>query len=98
MMKRLLERWRNRNLCSFAEMPAWLLIIIGGGAFLISGYTGLELSDVVPAWITMVNKIGYFDAIGTTIGLFLLLWGAAFWFFSCIAARCHGVLYDRWFK
>lgn len=97
-MKKFLDRWRNRKRYPFEEMPAWLLVVIGGGAFLVSGYTGLALSDIVPVWISAVNKIGYIDAIGTAIGLFLLLWGAAFWFFSCIAARCHGVLYDRWFK
>jgi hypothetical protein len=97
-MINILDRWRNRKHYSFAKMPVWLLVTIGGGAFLVSGYSDLSLKDIVPVWINTVNKIGYFDAIGTAIGLFLLLWGAVFWFFSCIATRCHGVLYDRLFK
>lgn len=97
-MKKLLNRWRNRKQQSFSEMPPWLLVAIGGGAFLISGYSGLALKDIVPVWISTINKIGYFDIIGTTIGFFLVVWGSVFWFFSCITARCHGLLYDRWFK
>jgi hypothetical protein len=69
-MKKLLDRWRNRKHYLFEEMSAWLLVVIGGGAFLVSGYTGLALSDIVPVWISTVNKIGYLDAIGTAIGLF----------------------------
>lgn len=98
MMTNLLVRWRNRKRSPISEMPTWLLVSLGGGAFLVSGYTGLALKDLVPVWISTVNRIGYIDAIGTALGFLLLLWGIVFWFFSCIAARCHGVLYDRWFK
>ncbi len=97
-MNKLRDRWRGRRRYLFLEMPVLLLVFIGGGAFLVAGYSGLVLKDVVPLWISTVNKIGYFDIISIVIGFFLLLWGIVFWFFSCIAARCHGVLYDRWFK
>ncbi|MFW8600554.1 hypothetical protein ACOHYD_03635 [Desulfobacterota bacterium M19] len=96
-MKKIRDRWRNRRRYLFSEMPVLLLVFIGSGAFLVAGYSGLELKNIVPLWISTVNKIGYFDLIGTGIGFVLLLWGAVFWFFSCIAARCHGVLYSRLF-
>ena len=97
-MKGLIDRWRNRKRYPFAEMPAWLLVYIGGSAFIVAGYVGLALHDLVPAWMSTVRKVGYFDAIATVSGLFLLYCGAVLWFFSSIAARCHSVLYDRWFK
>lgn len=97
-MKSPFEYWRNRKRYNFVEMPNWLLVVLGGGAFLVSGYSGLALKDIVPAWIVTINKLGYLDAIGTSIGLLLLLWGVILWFFSCVTARCHGVLYERWFK
>lgn len=90
--------WKKRPRQQFSEMPQWLLVILGGGAFLVAGYVGLALKELVPSWISTVNKIGYFDTLGTAIGGLLLIWGGAFWFFSCVAARCHGLLYERWFK
>lgn len=90
--------WKNRPRQQFSEMPQWLLAIFGGGAFLVAGYVGLALKELVPTWISTVNKIGYFDTLGTAIGGLLLIWGVAFWFFSCVAARCHGLLYEQWFK
>jgi len=97
-MNKLRDCWRNRKRYLFSEMPSLLLVLIGGGAFLVAGYSGLELRNIVPLWISGVNKTGYFDFIAILTGFVLLLWGVVFWFFTCIALRCHGVLYGRLFK
>ncbi|MFT4103111.1 MAG: hypothetical protein QM674_19170 [Burkholderiaceae bacterium] len=96
-MKYLLGRWRDRKRYPFSEMPAWLLVTIGGGAFLGASYHGFVLKGAVPSWLATVNQIGHFDAIGTAIGMHLLVLGVAPWVLSRLAARCHRVLYDRWF-
>lgn len=91
---RFLTRRRKK---SFEELNDWLLAVLGMSAFLVAGYWGLMLSDVVPEFITIVNANGISL---TAVGLAMLLggFGISVWFFGCIAARCHTLLYERWFK
>lgn len=86
---------RRKN--SFEELNDWLLAVLGGAAFLIAGYWGLMLSDVVPEFIKVVNANGISL---TALGLAMLLggFGISVWFFGCIAACCHTLIYERWFK
>lgn len=87
----------RRKKKTFEELDDWLLAVLGRVAFLVAGYWGLMLGDVVPDFIKIVNKNGLSP---TAIGLTLLLggFGISVWFFGCIAARCHTLLYERWFK
>ena len=81
----------------FDELNNLFLAIMGILAFFIAGYWGLMLGEVVPQLIKVVNKNGISpNAIGLT--LFLGSFGIIFWFFGCVAARCHSLLYERLFK
>ena len=87
----------RRRKKSFEDLNDWLLAVLGMSAFLVAGYWGLMLSDVVPEFIKIVNGNGISL---TAVGLAMLLggFGISVWFFGCIAARCHTLLYERWFK
>jgi type IV secretory pathway TrbD component len=85
----------NKN--TFDELNDWFVAFFGAIAFLVAGYWGLMLTEVVPEFIKVVNQHGISLF---SIGLACLLggFGVSVWFFGCIAARCHTLLYDRWFK
>lgn len=90
--------WHQRKHYHFFDMPSWLLIALGVPSFLVAGYWGLALTEVVPLYVKAVNKIGYLDTMGTILGLILLILGFQLWFFGAVATRCHSLLYERWFK
>jgi hypothetical protein len=90
----LLTGRRKRN---FDEMHWSLLSAIGAASFLVAGYWGLALSQVVPILIEATNMHGLPPL---AVGLWALIgtYAIIVWYFSCIAARCHSILYERWFK
>jgi hypothetical protein len=90
----LLTGRRKRN---FDEMHWSLLALLGSASFLVAGYWGLALSQIVPSLIETTNKHGL---PLLAVGLWLLVgaYAIAVWYFGCIAARCHTILYERWFK
>ncbi|MFD1217562.1 hypothetical protein [Microbulbifer celer] len=82
---------------SFSSLKSVWAVIIGAASFMVAGYWGLMIKDVLPQAIDATNKDGFsLVALGvwTLIGFF----GVLIWVFGCIAARCHTVLYERWFK
>ncbi|AEF98507.1 hypothetical protein [Methylomonas methanica] len=81
----------------FDELNDWVLAILGVLSFLVAGYWSLMLSNVVPDFVKITNDVGISIR---AVGLALLLggFGLTVWFFGCIAARCHSLLYERWFK
>ncbi len=87
----------RRKKKTFDELNDWFLAVLGVLAFLVAGYWGLMLGDVVPEFIKIVNENGISLM---AIGLAMLLggFGISVWFFGCISARCHALLYERWFK
>lgn len=105
-MERLQAYFREARQCwnsrkryhHFEDMPDWVLVILGGASFLVAGYWGLALSDIVPEFIKIANKLCYIDAFGLGIGMLLLLLGIQLWFFGAIANRCNSILYNKWFK
>lgn len=87
----------RRKKKTFEELDDFLLAVLGVLAFLVAGYWGLMLGDVVPEFIKIVNENGIsLMAIG--LALLLGVFGITVWFFGCISARCHTLLYERWFK
>ncbi|MDC8804059.1 hypothetical protein PRZ61_11475 [Halomonas pacifica] len=82
---------------TFENLSDWVLAILGVLSFFVAGYWGLMLSDVVPDFIKATNQAGISFPVA---GLAILLggFGLSVWFFGCIAARCHTLLYERWFK
>lgn len=87
----------RRKKKTFEELNDWLLTALGVSAFLVAGYWGLMLSDVVPSFIKVVNENGV-SLFAAGFALLLGGFGISVWFFGCIAARCHTLLYERWFK
>ena len=87
----------RRKKKTFDELNDWFHAVLGVLAFLVAGYWGLMLGDVVPEFIKIVNENGISLM---AIGLAMLLggFGISVWFFGCISARCHALLYERWFK
>jgi hypothetical protein len=98
LFSRLLQWWHTRKRYHFGSMPDWMLALFGGASFLEAGYWGLALSEVVPDFMKTVNKLGYIDMLGGAIGLLLMLLSIQLWFLGAIAARCHSILFERWFK
>lgn len=87
----------RRKKKTFEEFNDWLLAVLGVLAFLVAGYSGLMLGEVVPDFIKIVNENG---VSLIAVGLVMLLggFGISVWFFGCIAPRCHALLYERWIK
>jgi hypothetical protein len=81
----------------FSDLADWAVAIMGAAAFFIAGFLGLVLSDVVPETIKISNKVGI-TLDGLLLGALLLALSLKFWFFGNIAARCNGILYERWFQ
>jgi hypothetical protein len=81
----------------FEDLPNWLLAFLGIASFLVAGYWGLVLGDVTPPFVKKVNEVGFSPQV-FSIALLLGCLGLLFWFFGCIAARCHTLIYERWFK
>lgn len=98
IVSKLDSKWKSRPKYQLQGLSDKALILLGGPSFLVAGYWTLMLKEVLPEYLKVVSRLGYIDAIGTTLGLFLLAFGLQVWFFGCIAARCHSMLYDRWFK
>jgi hypothetical protein len=87
----------RRPNCAFDDLHWSILVVLGGLSFIGAGYWGLAISTVVLDLIKATNKAGLPPL---AIGLWLLIgfYAIAVWYFGCIASRCHGVLYERWFK
>lgn len=93
-LARFLSWGRKRD---FRELHWSILALLGALSFLVAGYWGLALSNVVPSLIEATNKFGLPPL---AIGLWLLIGAYAItvWYFGCVASRCHTILYERWFK
>lgn len=96
-LDRMVQFLRVRKVISYGELSDGVLATLGILSFLSASYWGLMLGDVVPGFVSDVNELGVsWPAVGWA--LVLGGFGVSVWFFGCIAARCHSILYDRWFK
>jgi uncharacterized membrane protein len=97
ILNKAVQFFSRKNKMQFEELSDWILAILGIVSFLVAGYWGLMLGDVVPGFVKAVNETGISMV---ALGLALLLggFGITVWFFGCIAARCHSLLYERLFK
>lgn len=87
---------RNKK-ATFEELSDLILAVLGVLSFLVAGYWGLMLSEVIPEFAKVANQTGISLPIAG-LGLLLAGFGITVWFFGCIATRCHTLLYERWFK
>jgi hypothetical protein len=85
---------RKRN---FADLPSWLLSILGAAAFLVASYLALMMANIMPNFVQSVNKDGMRSAY-LVLSLWLGFYAVAGWFCGCVAARCHELLFSRRFK
>jgi hypothetical protein len=79
---------------TFEELSNLILAVLGVSSFLVAGYWGLVLSEVVPEFAKVANQDGISLPIAG-LGLLLAGFGITVWFFGCIAARYHTLLYER---
>lgn len=97
IFNRIISLLSRRKRKPFEALNDWIIALLGALAFLVAGYWGLMLSEAVPEFIKIVNEHGIsLQAIG--VAFLLGGFAVSVWFFGCIAARCHSLLYDRWFK
>jgi hypothetical protein len=86
------HKWRTLQ-----EISSPLAALLGVTSFIVSGYFGLFLSKFVPPLIDATNAHGISaKAIGLWVAV--AFFALVVWIFGCLTARCHSVLYDRWFK
>lgn len=82
---------------TFEELSSWFVAPIGALAFLAASYPGVMFTEVVPEFVETINRVGL-DTTAVKIAFILGIYAIAAWCFGCIAAKCHSVLYERWFR
>lgn len=87
----------RRDIKEFSELDSMVLVLLGCSSFLVASYWGLMLATVIPGLVQATNEYGL-PPLAIGIWLLLSVYSAIVWYFGCIASRCHGVLYERWFK
>lgn len=97
-MLKLLSMFRGqKRYASFADMPSWVLALLGSQAsFLTFGCSKFVL-DVGDPYLKAVDKVGFGSAPALLIGALLLLTAGGGWFYGTLAARCSSLLKDRHF-
>lgn len=76
------------------ELSDWVLAPLGAVSFLIAGYWGMAVADVLPDLVTLTNQEG-FTWSRTAAFVFLGGLGAKIWLFSLVAIRCNSLLVER---
>lgn len=97
VLDRLAKLTNRKSKKTFDESPSWLIAPLGSLAFLVASYLGLMFADVIPDFIKTINRVGI-NVVAIKIAIILIFYAIPIWYFGCIAAKCHTVLYDRWFK
>jgi len=97
LFQRAAARFQARRTWYLYELSDWALALIGIISFLIAGYWGMAVADVLQDLVKMTNR-GGLSWIRTAGFALLGLLGIAIWFYGCIAARCHSSLFERHFR
>lgn len=97
LLRNIIFFYKEKKRTYFEDLNDWILALVGVISFLIAGYFGLELSSIVPNYVKAANQ-SPITKEAIVIGLLLGFYGLIFWFFGCIAARCHSLIYERWFR
>ncbi len=96
-IQRAVAAFRARPKRQLHELNDWVLAILGALSFLIAGYWGMAVAGVLPELINLTNQHGL-TGKGATIFSALGALGLGIWFFGCLAARCHSLLFERHFR
>lgn len=94
--QRLVASSRTRRTWRLYELSDWLLAPIGIVSFLIAGYWGMAVADVLPDLITATNQHGLTWS-GAAAFAFLGGLGVTIWFHGHLAIRCNEILSKRHF-
>lgn len=94
---KLVQFIHRRRRAKFADMHSSVIALLGVMSFTVASYWGLAVSTVAPKLAFITNSIGFPPLC---VALWLQMGGLclASWYFGCIAARCHAILYSRWFS
>ena len=81
-------------------MPDWLVALFAISGFMIAGFYGFVLSDVLSGYLEIANKtpLGSWGKKGLLVTAILGALGLMTWHFGYIALHCNGILRDRWYK
>ena len=87
----------QRKIHEFEDADNLEVTMISVPFFVFAYLIGYYINKFIPAMINATATDG--------ISVSIIAWWVAiaffaclFWIFSCIATRCHSVLYERWFK
>lgn len=95
--QRAMKAFRTRRTYQLHELNDWVVALVGSVSFLIAGYWGMGVLKVLPEVISVIDQHGV-TLLGAAILVFLGALGSGIWFFGCIAARCHALLFKRHFR
>lgn len=98
VVQSLRRRWISRQRYrTYAAMPTWLLIVLGGGAAIALSSLTWMLGRAVPSYFEAATEAGGFGIEGTVLGAVLLVVGAWTWLWAEIAAACRAEPRKRYF-
>ncbi|CCN80768.1 hypothetical protein VIBNISFn27_250004 [Vibrio nigripulchritudo SFn27] len=97
LIRNIMTYYRDKKRTYFEDLNSLVLALVGMTSFLVAGYFGLNLSKIVPNFVKIANQ-NPINKDAIIIALLLGSYGLVFWFFGCIAARCHSLIYERWFR
>ncbi|HBS7407762.1 TPA: hypothetical protein MAQ62_005041 [Klebsiella pneumoniae] len=95
--QRIAASFRTRHTWHLHEMSDRVLAPLGATAFLIAGYWVMAVTHVLPDLIATTNQTGL-TWVGAAAFTFLGGLGVTIWFYGCLAARCHTILFERHFR
>ena len=97
LMNIIIQFTSQRKLHEFEDAKDLEVILIGVPFFVFSCLIGYYLNKFISAMINATATHGISVSIGVW-WLAIAFLACVFWVFSCIATRCHSMLYERWFK
>lgn len=96
LIDKFAEYIARRKKAKFGDMNSSVLALLGVMSFTVASYWGFGVSTVAPKLAFTTNSVGFPPQC---IALWMQVGGLslATWYFGCISARCHSILYRRWF-
>jgi len=101
MFRIIYSKWRGRKRYkTFGELPDWLVACLALSGFLMSGYNGYVLSEVIHDYLNTAESIPFssWGVKGWLLTAIVAVLGLIVWLFGSLSWRCNGILRDRWFK
>ncbi|MBB4731208.1 hypothetical protein SAMN05216588_107147 [Pseudomonas flavescens] len=97
IFKKAVAAFRARRKWRLDELSDWVVAPLGAASFLIAGYWGMAVGDVLPELVSVTNRHGL-SWFGAAAFVLLGMMGVTIWFHAHLAARCNAVLKQRHFS